>query len=437
MGSILTMAMKDLRLMSRDWLGMFFIIGFPIAMGLFFGSFLGPPDTKTARLSIAVVDQDESPTSKKFIDELKATGNFEIESLGRESATDRVRSGKLVGMVVIPKKYGETAGMPWMESPAIEIGIDPSRSAEASMLEGLIMQVSGKLMMNRFRDPASLKPMLAKARQDIESSTDMPTALRPILAQMMTTLDSLSQTMADVKAAEETSGDKSKNGSPGFQIARIERVDVTREIRKGSTEELFSQMRSRWDISFPQASMWGVLACAAGFAITIVRERKQGTLLRLQVAPVTRAQVLGGKALACFLAVVGVIVIMLALGIWLGMRPRSFGLLTLTAVSIAFCFVGIMMLMSVIGKTEESVSGAAWGANMLMAMFGGAMVPLMFMPPFFKAVSNFSPVKWSILALEGSIWRGFMLAELATPCCILVAIGAVCFAIGARVLSRD
>jgi hypothetical protein len=33
-----------------------------------------------------------------------------------------------------------------------------------------------------------------------------------------------------------------------------------------------------------------------------------------------------------------------------------------------------MMLMSVIGKTEEAVSGAAWGGNVLMPVFGGAML---------------------------------------------------------------
>ena len=41
MRTVLTMAAKDLRLMSRDWLGMFFIIGFPILMGIFFGSIMG------------------------------------------------------------------------------------------------------------------------------------------------------------------------------------------------------------------------------------------------------------------------------------------------------------------------------------------------------------------------------------------------------------
>jgi len=179
-----------------------------------------------------------------------------------------------------------------------------------------------------------------------------------------------------------------------------------------------------------------VLACAAGFAITIVRERKQGTFLRLRTAPVTGAQLVAGKATACFVSVIAVISVMVALGIALGMRPLNPGLLAIAAMCIAFCFVGIMMLMSVIGKTEEAVSGAAWGANMFMAMFGGGMVPLVFMPGFMRVLSNFSPVKWSVLALEGAIWRGFTLSEMVLPCFVLVAAGAVCLAIGTTVLSR-
>ena len=70
----------------------------------------------------------------------------------------------------------------------------------------------------------------------------------------------------------------------------------------------------------------------------------------------------------------GVILLMVVLGVALGMRPRSPALLVLAAISIAFCFVGIKMLMSVLGKIEEAVSGAAWGINMILAMFGGVMV---------------------------------------------------------------
>jgi ABC-2 type transport system permease protein len=256
----------------------------------------------------------------------------------------------------------------------------------------------------------------------------------------MNTLDSFLEATAEVQAAEGAAGDAAANNqavdSSDFTVARMETIDVTREIPKGTTEALVRQLRSKWDISFPQAMLWGVLACAAGFAITLVRERKQGTFFRLQVAPVTRSQVLAGKAMACFVTVLCVIAVMVTLGVWLGMRPRNPLLLALASVSVAICFVGIMNLMSVIGKTEEAVSGAAWGANMIMAMFGGAMVPLLFMPQFMKTLSDFSPVKWSIMALEGSIWRGFTPGEMFLPCGILIAVGVVCWTIGAIVLSR-
>jgi ABC-2 type transport system permease protein len=437
MRTVLTMAMKDLRLMSRDWLGMFFILGFPIAISLFFGQVMGPFDMHRASLNIALVDEDNTPMSARFAESLRSTGNIEIETADRANAMDRVRRGQLVGLIAIPKGFGESAGMPWQTGPAIEVGIDPSRGAESGMLQGLVMQAAGRLMMDRFQDPASMRSLIEKARKDIGSNAEVSPAMRPVLLTMMSSLESFMKSVADTRAAEAANGGKPKATMPEFQVAHIETLDVTREIPKGSKEALVRQIRSKWDISFPQAMMWGVLACAAGFAITLVRERKQGTLMRLQVAPVTRAQVLAGKATACFLAVLGVIVVMLVFGIWLGMRPRNFGWLALAALSIAFCFVGIMMLMSVIGKTEESVSGAAWSANMLMAMFGGGMVPLLFMPNFMKTFSNLSPVKWSILALEGAIWRGFTLGEMMVPCAVLIGIGAVCLAIGTRVLSRS
>jgi ABC-2 type transport system permease protein len=399
MRTVLTMAAKDLRLMGRDWLGMFFIIGFPILMGIFFGSMYGDIGSSGASLSIAVVDEDNSTMSARFVDELDNTGNVEIEKLSRQEAMDRVRRGKLVGMIAIPKGYGETAGIMWMEGPAIELGVDPSRKAEAAMLEGMIMQAAGKLLMDRFQDAASMRPLVQKSRDEIVAADDIPLLTKPLLVQLMNSLDSFLEATAEVQAAEGAADDGEEGERPvntsDFTVARIETIDVTREIPKGSTEALVRQLRSKWDISFPQAMLWGVLACAAGFAITLVRERKQGTFFRLQVAPVTRSQVLAGKAMACFITVLGVIAVMVTLGVWLGMRPRSPLLLALASVSVAICFVGIMNLMSVIGKTEEAVSGAAWGANMIMAMFGGAMVPLLFMPQFMKTLSDLSPVKWS------------------------------------------
>ena len=45
MNQVLVMAIKDLRLLFRDKLGAFFIIGFPILMGIFFGMVMGGPSS--------------------------------------------------------------------------------------------------------------------------------------------------------------------------------------------------------------------------------------------------------------------------------------------------------------------------------------------------------------------------------------------------------
>lgn len=435
MRSILTMAAKDLRLITRDWIGMFFIVGFPVLMGVFFGTIMGSFDTDSATLSIAVVDEDESEMSAKFIAGLEKTGNVQIQRLSRNEATDRVRRGNLVGMIVIPAQFGETAGLMWKEGQAVQVGVDPSRQAEAGMLRGLIMQSAGELMFARFQDPKALRPFIAEARAEIEQAEDISLAMRPVLLTMMQSLDGFMASLEEVQETEPQQPAASAD-MPQMQLTRIETIDVTREPEEGSTEALVRQIRSKWDISFPQSMIWGILACAATFALTIVRERKQGTLLRLTVAPVSRAQILAGKGTACFVAVTGVVAMMIVLGVALGMRPRSPALLVVAAFCIAFCFVGIMMLMSVIGKTEEAVSGAGWGACVVMAMFGGGMIPLVFMPSFMRTISHASPVKWSVLALEGAIWRGFTLTEMLLPCGILLAVGAVCLTVGTVVLSR-
>ena len=74
----------------------------------------------------------------------------------------------------------------------------------------------------------------------------------------------------------------------------------------------------------------------------------------------------------------------------------------MAAVSTAFCFVGIMMLLSLVGKTEQATGGAAWGALTVMAMFGGGMIPIAFMPSFMANISNYDPVKWAVLSVEGA-----------------------------------
>jgi ABC-2 type transport system permease protein len=94
------------------------------------------------------------------------------------------------------------------------------------------------------------------------------------------------------------------------------------------------------------------------------------------------------------------------------------------------------MFISTLGKTEQSVGGAGWAILMIMAMFGGAMMPLAFMPSWMRNISHFSPIKWAILAMEGAIWRDFRFTEMLVPCAVLIAVGAVFFTLGVFMLRK-
>ena len=74
MNSIIQIAIKDLRILSRDKAALFFLIGMPVMMGVFFGFMYqgvgGKP--KDGSVSVGVVDEDQSKMSKLLVEKLKA-----------------------------------------------------------------------------------------------------------------------------------------------------------------------------------------------------------------------------------------------------------------------------------------------------------------------------------------------------------------------------
>ena len=216
-------------------------------------------------------------------------------------------------------------------------------------------------------------------------------------------------------------------GSNEWQPLKISANNVARESRGP---------QNAFDITFPQGVVWGLIGCVMTFGISLVTERTHGTLVRLRMAPLTRSQILGGKALACLISIMIVEAMLLGLALALGVRPSSYPILALAGLSAAICFVGFMMLIATLGKTEQSASGAAWAIMMPLSMIGGAMVPQFVMPAWMQSMSVISPIRWTLLAIEGGIWRNFTFSEMALPCTILIAVGSACFAVGTRALKE-
>ncbi len=413
MNPIIALTAKDLKLLLRDKAGFFFTFFFPVLMAVFFGSIFSGQSGPASAMKIFLVDEDGTSEAREFAEKLSQAPELDVLDASRQEAVEGVRRGRRVAYILFPAGFGEASPFAG-KAPTVQLGVDPSRSAEKGMLAGLLNKYAAERLSATLADPAKMQTSVDKSKSEIESAP-IPDEPKNTLLAFLEQLSKLSEISGSPQAQE--------MGFGGFVPVQIEEAPVQIE-RVGP--------RNPYEISFPQGIIWAILGCSASFAISLVIERTRGTLVRLQMSPLGRGSILAGKALACFLTSCLLAVFLMLLG-WVVFKVSfdSVPKLALAIVSVSICFVGLMMFLSVLAPTEQS-AGIGWAVLLVMAMLGGGMIPLFIMPGWMQQVSHVSPVKWSILALEGAIWRGFSYQELLLPCVILVAVGAGTFLLGVR-----
>jgi ABC-2 type transport system permease protein len=417
MSPILAIAIKDLRTFTRQRASLFFTFVWPLIVAVLFGVLFGGSDRPTPRLPIAVADEDGTPASKAFVDRLVSRDTFEAVRATRDEALEAVRKGQRTAAVILRPGFGEASSrMFYGDPPEVELVTDPSRQAERGMLEGLLMQQGAERMQSLFTNPTGSRQSVQKALEDLRKG---PAEATPGLETFLGQLDTF---LATPDSQQVVPGGTTPAGA--WEPLRITRADLQRE-RTGP--------RSGYEVTFPQAMLWAVFGCVMAFGTTFASERVRGTLVRLHVAPLSRGQVLAGKSLAAFFAIMIVESLLITLGVVaFGLRPSSWGLLAVAIACTAAAFVGIILLLASMAHTEQGIGGMAPAVMMPLYLLGGAMIPLMFMPPWMAGLGYLSPVRWAIIALEGAVWRDFGLAEMAVPCAILLTIAVITFVIGAK-----
>jgi ABC-2 type transport system permease protein len=387
MRQVWILAMKDLRLLARDRAAVFWVLAFPLAMAFLFGAMFGGSgkhdddgDGKNA-IPVAVVDAERSAASADFSKRLASSGDVAVTPAADVAAARRlVLSGDVAAYVVLESDF-DGPGMFGGKPPRVEIGAAPSRRAEGGMLRGIVLQTAAAKLTEALSPPG---------------------------------------------------GSSSAGASEPMMPAHVDAVEVAAE-----KDPARMWPATNWEITFPSSILWGLTGCATMFALSLVRERHSGTFYRMKTAPLTRARILAGKGVACFLTCGLVLTLLLSIGILgLHVRVQNAPSLVMAAVSAALAFTGIMMCLSSLSTSEQSASGMSWGIMTIMSMLGGAMFPLFLMPGWMQTVSNVSPVKWGILALEGGIWRGFTPMDEMRPCGVLLAFGVAGFVAGSMVLAK-
>ena len=423
MNKIVAMAAKDIHILFRDKLGFFFTVFFPLMMAIFFGAMFAGLSRGPANIPIALVDQDRTAASERFIERLGQASGLTVEQIPGEEALEQVRRGRTAVMVTLAPGFGAALDNPFVTTPEVEMTVDPTQFAVAGMVRGVLLEAAGAELQDLMSDPARLGA--ANSQNSLFFESLPPSSARDDMLTFLDLSPRVSSLIDEMGLGAATGGNQGFFGPP----LEIEQTEVQAE-RPGPTNS--------YATSFAQAMLWTLIGGSVSFSMSIAIERSRGTLMRLLVAPVTARHLLAAKGLACLCATLFTSSALITLGITVfDVRPTSYPLLALALLCGSICFCGIMMALSVIGGTEQAAAGIGWGLSLPLSMLGGGMVPLFLMPEWMQRLANISPMKWTLMAYEGAIWRGFTLNEMLLPCTVLVAIGVVAFTLGARRLRWD
>ena len=414
----LAIALKDLRLLARDRTGAFFVFIFPLALSLFFGSIFGT-GVRKGSLTVALCREADGPMARAFEADLKSESALQVVAVpSRERGATMVRQGQAAAMVALPASFDDNlTAMFTSGGVQVDLLADPRREAEAGLLQGMLTKVGFQTVARALQDPSISSALLTQGRLALATAARVPSDRQDSMREMLDAAEAMQRALKRGRRAQPRDAASSEPVASGFGgLVQVRTIDFAPQ----------GQMPANaFAITFPQGVAWGFVGLVGAFGASLAEERRRGTMLRLLTAPVTRSSVLLGKALGCFLCGLLVIGLLTATAtLLLGVRVQRWDLLAAAAIASAFAFSGLAVGMAGFFRSESGARSAGNAVVLVLAMVGGGTIPLAFMPELLRTASGASPFSWSILAIEGAVWRGFGLRQMAVPLGVLLALGA-------------
>jgi ABC-2 type transport system permease protein len=391
--TILDIIANDLRIFfgqRGNWVSLFLL---PMAFTAVLGWALGRPgaDAGGAVAPVDVVDLDGSATAARFVDRLTATNGTlllcpmhndgadgcgldgESMPLSVDESIARVQEGSATALVVLPAGFGAAAtgaGTARIDYYSLE---DPTAPSPILQSVQTVVQELNSAGVAEYVGLALIDGLAAIAGEEgrmlfAESGTreNFADLYRRSLTQGMDDQPELVTFAATAPLADE-------GGLQGFEQA------------------------------VPGMGTVFVMLTVLGGMSILLNERRQWTLQRTAVAPVSRAQILAGKGGAYFI---------------LGM------------VAFVLCITGLTFALAPRMKSETQASGLARLLSLTLAPLGGAWWPLAIVPPFMQTLGHLSPVAWAMDAFQELIWYGGGFGDILLELGVLTAAALALFGIG-------
>jgi ABC-2 type transport system permease protein len=183
---------------------------------------------------------------------------------------------------------------------------------------------------------------------------------------------------------------------------------------------------------------WTVLAMfflAVPLSVTFIKERAQGSLLRLESMPVPAWVLFGGKIVPYMLINQIQLTLILAVGVWglpllggdrltLGDAP---GAIVLLGLSTSLAAIGFSLLIATLADTTEQATTLSATIVLTLAAVGGIMVPKFVMPAWMQRLADLTPFSWGLEGFLDLFVRGGGLREVLPEAGQLLVFAAACF----------
>tara|TARA_R110002012_G_scaffold6723_4_gene32056 strand:- start:11550 stop:12818 length:1269 start_codon:yes stop_codon:yes gene_type:complete len=170
----------------------------------------------------------------------------------------------------------------------------------------------------------------------------------------------------------------------------------------------------------PAWTLFAIFFIIVPLSINMVKEKSQGTFVRLRTNPVSYLTVLGGKTVIYLAVCLIQFGLMLGIGVYLfpslglpGLAVTGkIPLLFLVALFAGLAAIGLGLLLGTVARTQEQ--SAPFGATfvVILAALGGVWVPVFIMPKFMQTLSNLSPMNWGLNAFYDVFLRDAGILDL-------------------------
>jgi ABC-2 type transport system permease protein len=160
-------------------------------------------------------------------------------------------------------------------------------------------------------------------------------------------------------------------------------------------------------------------------SVSLLKEQESGTLRRLVTAPISRAEIIGGKIASTFFrgfVQLTVLIIFGHVAFDLNLGSDIVALLILIS-AITLAATGLGMLVAVLVNTKDQADSVSSLLVLTMSSIGGSWWPLSLEPPFMQDLAHFTITAWgmdgfyALLYFDqglGGIWKELEMLLLIT-----------------------